>query len=312
MAYIPKIIPYSKYPLARIITIYEIVSADYVHGVHPNEHAHVHQDAWELTYCIEGNFLYCKDGKYIPLQTGDIIFTSPGTAHDSLSQDPETKAFYVSFTCSDDQIKLLRDAVVTATQQQQELFQKVIGELELAFQLNESQLRVFSFSPSKDSPLGAEQLVCCYLEQIMISILREITMQNGKPVKSAHFVQAMENYLISNVSDYIRSHLSQPLTVGRIAEQFHYSRARLSTLYKASTGMGINEFINHERIYRAKVLLLAGDLTIAQISEQVGFTSPQYFSRKFTQFVGAPPSHYAALRQDIRRDTEAGTTTYIP
>ena len=31
---------------------------------------------------------------------------------------------------------------------------------------------------------------------------------------------------------------------------------------------------------------------VAQIAEELGFSSPQYFSRKFTEIVGVPPSKF--------------------
>ena len=56
--------------------------------------------------------------------------------------------------------------------------------------------------------------------------------------------------------------------------------------------MGINEMITYRRIKQAKVLLVEQRSSVAQIAEALGFSSPQYFSRKFTEIVGVPPSKF--------------------
>ncbi|MCI8416291.1 MAG: AraC family transcriptional regulator [Lachnospiraceae bacterium] len=283
---------YKNHPLARIVTIYGIVSADYLQGAYPAIYPHKHPDAWELCYCMQGTITYYKNGQPVTLHSGEIAFASPDTSHDSQSDNPDTTAFLISFTCSHDYIKALKNTVIPVTPRQAQLFCQVISELELAFEPEDRKQRRFHFSPSQNSPVGSEQLICTYLEQILIDILREITNQDGRPIQNKNFPKAMNSFLAANVSAYIRSHIREPLTVEKIAEEFHYSRTWLSTVYKAATGIGINEFLSSQRMDQAKSLLLEGQLTVAQISELLGFSSPQYFSRKFTQTVGCPPSQY--------------------
>ena len=153
-------------------------------------------------------------------------------------------------------------------------------------------MRLYQFVPSSDSPLGAEQMICCYLEQIIIMLLRSSTMSQGQIVRSGQLQEAIQTYLVEQVSAYILEHIGERLTVEQIASHFHYSRARLSTIYKSITGTGINEAITNQRIHLAKSMLMEQQKSITQISEELGFASPQYFSHKFTQAVGCPPSRY--------------------
>jgi len=57
--------------------------------------------------------------------------------------------------------------------------------------------------------------------------------------------------------------------------------------------MGINAYIAAQRLERARQLLEEGSSTVSQIAEQVGFSSPQYFSRKFFAAHGCSPTQYA-------------------
>jgi len=289
------VIHYEKYRLSRLITVQELVSADYLQGVHLAAEEHVHKDAWELCVCMEGQLLVMKNRRCVLIDPGEIALIQPGTIHGIGSDRKETTAFIVSFTGGGEHLRSLQDSIVAASEEQLQLFSRMIEELKHSFVQDRDVLRLCHFDPSEDSPLGAEQMICSYLEQAIILLLRKVTMHQGEIVRTSRFKDAMQNYLAKQVSAYIDNHLSERLTVESIAENFHYSRSRLSTLFKAATGLGVGEVVTYRRICRAKILLLEQKKTIAQIAEEVGFTSPQYFSHKFMQEVGCSPSRYVAM-----------------
>ena len=98
---------------------------------------------------------------------------------------------------------------------------------------------LFRFVPDANSPVGAEQMICCYLEQFLILLLREITKIRGTVASYKQFHKAFQSYLTDRITTYIRHNLSGQLTVQQIADHFHYSRARLSSLqYWGSPKMG--------------------------------------------------------------------------
>lgn len=280
------------YRLSRAISIRELVTADYITGTHPNTRTHSHEDAWELCCCLDGELILTKNRKRLILKKGDIALVQPLVDHDILVKQKTAAVFVVSFTCSGEHLRSIQDSILTFTDEQLRLFHKIIPEIERCFTHTDRRLHLFSFSPSADSPFGTEQMICNYLEQIIITMLRNVTMQNGQIIRTEHFKDAMQGYLIEQVRSYILDHLDRKLVVEDIAARFHYSRARLSTLFKATTGTSINEFITLERIRRAKFLLQENSLSIAEISELLGYPSPQYFTNKFHKEVGVPPSKY--------------------
>jgi AraC-like DNA-binding protein len=48
----------------------------------------------------------------------------------------------------------------------------------------------------------------------------------------------------------------------------------------------------HLRLSEAKRLLLSTDMQISEISDRLGYSSPEYFSRQFASKVGVSPSNY--------------------
>ena len=280
------------YHLSRAISIRELVTADYITGSHPNSNTHSHEDAWELCCCLDGELILTKNNKRLLLKKGNIALVQPQIGHDILVKQKSSAVFVVSFTCSGEHLRSIQDSIMTFTDEQLRLFHKIIPEIERCFTHNDRRLHLISFSPSATSPFGTEQMICNYLEQIIITMLRNVTMQDGQIIRTEHFKDAMQGYLIEQVRNYITDHLHQKLVVEDIAARFHYSRARLSTIFKSITGMSINAFITHERMQRAKFLLQEGKLSISEVAEMLGYPSPQYFTNKFRKEVGCPPSKY--------------------
>jgi AraC-like DNA-binding protein len=68
------------------------------------------------------------------------------------------------------------------------------------------------------------------------------------------------------------------------------SRASLYNKVKALTGMGVNDYII--RIERSVYLLTNTDMSINDISYEVGFSYPRYFSTSFKQMKGMTPTRF--------------------
>jgi len=288
-------IQYETYRLSRIIHVQGIISADLVYGPRPLYPSHVHQDAWELCCCLEQKLHIVKAGNSIPLQSVQLLLVPPGVPHNVVMKEQGSKAFVIAFSCSSSENLLpLQDVVFGVEEFQQLLIQQIIIELERTFIHDADKLYLTRFHTRGDSPLGAEQMICSYLELILISLLRKTTMHSGQIIPSKKFREAIHAYLAEQITAYIREHIQEKLTVEQIAEHFHYSSARLSSIYKSVTGCGVYETVTRERIECAKQMLLQQEMTVAQISDALGYCSPQYFSQKFSQETGCPPSRYAA------------------
>ena len=299
------LLSYGNYPLRRMLTIDQIVAADHIFG-QVVDMPHDHGGAVELVYCISGAISVLRGEETFDLAGGDVIFIPPGVIHEVRSDDPENELFVVSFSCRSDYLSIIQDARFRAGLIQKERFQEIIRELRGAFRLNGGALRLFTFRPNSKSPLGAEQMICCYLEQIMIGFLRDAAHEGNRLQEDPAFSTASLQFTTRQINDYIREHLTEKITVSDIAAAFHYSRSRMSTLYKRATGLSISEFITKERISLAKQYLGRGDRTITEISEELGFSSPEYFSRRFSQCVGMKPSRYMGVSREHRQRKETG------
>jgi len=108
---------------------------------------------------------------------------------------------------------------------------------------------------------------------------------------------------IQIVQDYLRDNLASPVSVGELARLASLSSSHFSALFKASTGIGVVEYVRRLRSARARELLMTTDASVADIGMSVGYGDPFYFSRQFRLVNGTSPSEFrrAATQNQVER-----------
>lgn len=91
---------------------------------------------------------------------------------------------------------------------------------------------------------------------------------------------------------YIRSHLSDNLSVREAAKVLLVNPDYLSDRFHREVGVSFITYVNRERIKQAAALLKHTDLQIQQIASTVGYNNTSYFSRQFLRFQGTTPRTY--------------------
>ena len=98
--------------------------------------------------------------------------------------------------------------------------------------------------------------------------------------------------VVAQVQEYIRSHLSEKLTLADVAAVFNFSPNYLSQLFGKYGDSGFVEYITETRIAAAKEMLEQGDLKVYEIAEKLGYESSFYFSKVFKKVTGLSPREY--------------------
>ena len=97
--------------------------------------------------------------------------------------------------------------------------------------------------------------------------------------------------IIENVKGYILANLKYELKLSEVAELFFYNEVYLGRLFKNEVGESFNDYVNRQRINLASQLLHT-ELSVTQISGQVGYNNVSYFNRVFKTLVGVTPTEY--------------------
>ena len=123
------------------------------------------------------------------------------------------------------------------------------------------------------------------LQEAGFALLEEPRAQLVEQIKTLlvtliHYPQPGPRLL--NYSDYLVEHLGR---------DYHY----LSHLFSSEEGLTIEKFIIRQKVERAKELIGYGELSIAQVAEQLGYSSPAHLSRQFGQVTGLTPTEFQRL-----------------
>ncbi|HEY4415219.1 MAG TPA: AraC family transcriptional regulator [Verrucomicrobiae bacterium] len=92
--------------------------------------------------------------------------------------------------------------------------------------------------------------------------------------------------------EFMKGHLRQPLTIATLAALVNLSRSHYTTLFRRVTGYAPLNYLNHLRMQRAVQLLNTTELSIKQISDQLGFSDQFYFSRAFRKMHNHSPTEH--------------------
>ncbi len=98
--------------------------------------------------------------------------------------------------------------------------------------------------------------------------------------------------LVTDISNYVQHHLSEPVDIDALAKAMYFSRTRLSVRFKEETGMTLTDFVLKEKTEEAKRLLRYTDKTLLAISSYLGFSSQSHFSRTFRKYANTSPKEY--------------------
>ena len=106
------------------------------------------------------------------------------------------------------------------------------------------------------------------------------------------YIEIGYNTAASRINDYVKSNLTERLSLTKICKKTGISKNRLYEISREQFGMTVGKYITSLRLSEAKHLLTSTDLSVREISERVGIIDYNYFIRLFKKAVGVTPLKY--------------------
>lgn len=97
---------------------------------------------------------------------------------------------------------------------------------------------------------------------------------------------------IKQILDYVKENYRDKITIDAVSNRAHFSYYHFCRLFKKWTGRTFTEYLTDIRLCEAQKLLVNTDMTISQVALEVGFSSPNYFTRVFKKKKGATPKEF--------------------
>ncbi len=101
--------------------------------------------------------------------------------------------------------------------------------------------------------------------------------------------------IMATVKKYVSENI-RTATLEDAALAANLSSGYLSRLFKEKNGINFSEFVSHEKMKHAAILLKSTDYKAYEIADMVGYDSPHNFSRAFKQHYNITPAKYREQR----------------
>ena len=133
--------------------------------------------------------------------------------------------------------------------------------------------------------------------------LREETRGVFASALSYRDKQACNQYgaIIHQARKYMEAHYSNPdLSLNEVAAQVNLSPSHFSTIFSREMGETFSEYLTHTRLEKAKELLRTTPLKSFEISAQIGYNDPHYFSYVFKKHLGLSPKEFRLQTRSVK------------
>ena len=251
---------------------------------------HIHDDI-EILAGERGILGVDIDGSHIVLEAGDVIIISRRVPHSTASVVPFTSYILIQF-----RIEKLRS----------EEFEKINKYLSFILANDE---RKFVYL-KKDNPATREIydiikklqdentdesknyniFIKGYMEVLLGLLYRHGVLVN---IEDSYNKDAVNK--IWPVIEFIDKNYPYKLTLEQLSSVLNLNREYFCRIFKEATGITPIEYINYVRVLKAETLLTSTNLSITEISLDVGFASMSYFNRIFKKLKGVTPSVYKEI-----------------
>jgi len=121
--------------------------------------------------------------------------------------------------------------------------------------------------------------------------------------KNATLIGQIKSLVIAQIH-----HSDEPLTVSfssYISEKLKHEYSSLSKLFSSVEGITIERFILKQKIERVKEYIFYNELTLSEISFQMGYSSVAHLSTQFKKETGMSPTEFKKLRNPGHKSLDA-------
>ena len=125
------------------------------------------------------------------------------------------------------------------------------------------------------------------IQALLLVLLRRI-----QKLFSSKNLQKIDNHqlvIFKQFKNLVELNFAKNLSVANYASLLNISAPQLNTIIKATTGKTTSEMILERVVLEAQQLLHFSEMTVSQISDQLGFDDSSYFARYFKKQVGLSP-----------------------
>ena len=243
---------------------------------------HFH-NRYEIGFCEEGEGLLCSQGIFSPFTEGDLLFIPPHRSHYAHSLHP-TQACRLRF------YYILPQSLRPFLADADRIF---LGANQIP-----SVLRPAEYPTAVATLGGILHTGTTFTSKETAILLRVATfLLEAEPmfgISQASLSPSIANHTgeSTQLAEFLSVHYRENTSAAELAALFHLSESQMRRKFVKAYGRPPIAYRNSLRCKIADELLLHTNLSISEIAERIGYSTPADFYRSFLKIHGVTPSEH--------------------
>ena len=244
---------------------------------------HYH-DFHKIFIFLTGNAGYSIEGREYTLQPNDIVFVGAGEIHKPVPQDnlPYERvilylspAFFESLSAYDCDLF--------------SCFHKMLENHSSLLRLPENSIKPFlSVTQELAASSQSTEFAASLMERIKLIEALILLNRFFQPDYTDCFTEVYAHPAVRATISYIAAHITEDLSIDRLAEHVFLDRSYLMHLFKSETGYTIGKYITEKRLFLARQYISEG-YSITDSCFKCGFNNYTSFYHAYKTKYGSSP-----------------------
>lgn len=245
--------------------------------------AHLHRDAAEIIFCLEGSVNVTIGARKITLSAGDIFTLDHSDIH-CLYSDSDNIVACIHIGLAKNRThtwESLKHLFFLCSNTEYEHYQ--VRQLEEVYALLWSALYAFASTrtvyPKSTFDDIANQILDILVKYFSWPYKADLDSENHEDIK----------HRFQEINKFVQENYMKKITAEEIAKATNLNVNYISHFMKKSSYKSFKNMIAYIRCFNAENMLLTTDLSGQEISEFCGFSSTKYFYKWFRHFFHTSP-----------------------
>lgn len=241
----------------------------------------------ELVYVDSGSITVAAEGYSGELSSRELLIHKANEEHSLSCEGAEApNVIIIGFECECERLDIFSEKPYTLSDDLIKILTEIIKEGRSVFLPPYDVPNLKDMKKRKNTPFGADQILKLKLEIFLIELVR--STQN----ESYRVVDIRSDKKTEEICAYINAHYKEKITLDNLCFLFGTNKTTLCKNFKEAYGETVVNYINRQRIKKAKKLMREGEMNLTQVAQASGFSSIHYFSKTFKTFEKKSPSEY--------------------
>lgn len=252
--------------------------------------SHWHEDV-EFAVVLSGRMCYNVNGEILPLNAGEGIFVNARQLHYAFSDDCSEceficLVFHPIVLCASPYIE--RKFINPILSDRAMSYYVLHGDIGWENRIISDVKSVYDVQAQLNQELKMQSLFCDMWGELF---------ENRKNISREPEPRSVRLTALKDMIAYIHKHYNEQISLADIASAGAVGKTSCCSIFKQYINQSPNAYLNELRLCKGMDLLANTDMSVSDISDEVGFLSASYFTELFHRYVNSTPIDYRKNRR---------------